>query len=245
MNRQEYIFGIRAVIEAVNAGKEIHKLLVKRDLKGDLASELFNAIKGRSIPVQKVPVEKLNRVTRKNHQGVIAWISEINYHDIETLLPGIYEAGKVPFILVLDGVTDVRNFGAIARTAECASVDAILVPSKGSALINADAIKTSAGALHKIPVCRTPDLTQSLKFLQASGLALYGASEKGDTVFSTKDMTDPLAIVMGAEDKGLSTDSLRICDRLISIPMLGTVSSLNVSVAAGILIFEVVKQRLT
>ncbi|MFB6319656.1 23S rRNA (guanosine(2251)-2'-O)-methyltransferase RlmB [Saccharicrinis sp. FJH54] len=244
MANPDYIFGIRAVIEAIDAGKEIHRIMVKRDLKGDLATELFNALKGRSVPLQKVPVERLNRITRKNHQGVVAWISEVVYHDIETIIPGLYEAGKTPFILVLDGVTDVRNFGAIARTAECAGVDAILVPSKGSAVINADAIKTSAGALHKIPVCRTTNLLKSLQFLKGSGLKLLGASEKGDTVFNATQMDVPLAIVMGSEDTGLSAETLRICDYLVSIPMQGTVSSLNVSVAAGILIFEVVKQRM-
>ena len=244
MANQDYIFGIRAVIEAVDAGKEIHRVMIKRDLKGELASELFDALRGTSVPVQKVPVERLNRVTRKNHQGVVAWISEVTYDNIETLLPGLYERGKVPFILVLDGVTDIRNFGAIARTAECAGVDAILVPSKGSAVINADAIKTSAGALHKIPVCRTVNLMQSLQFLKASGLALMGASEKGKSIFSHENMCVPLAIVMGSEDTGLSADVLRICDDLVSIPMRGSVGSLNVSVAAGILIFEAVKQRM-
>ncbi|MFB6340927.1 23S rRNA (guanosine(2251)-2'-O)-methyltransferase RlmB [Saccharicrinis sp. FJH62] len=244
MANPDYIFGIRAVIEAIDAGREIHRVMIKRDLKGELASELFSALRGSTVPVQKVPVERLNRITRKNHQGVVAWISEVTYHNIETIIPGLYEAGKVPFILVLDGVTDIRNFGAIARTAECAGVDAILVPSKGSAVINADAIKTSAGALHKIPVCRTGNLTKSLQFLKGSGLMLLGASEKGDTVFNTGDMTVPLAIVMGSEDTGLSADVLKICDHLVSIPMVGTVGSLNVSVAAGILIFEVLKQRL-
>lgn len=244
MANPDYIFGIRAVIETIDAGREVHRIMIKRDLKGDLASELFNALKGKSVPVQKVPVERLNRITRKNHQGVVAWISEVAYHNIETIIPGLYESGKVPFILVLDGVTDVRNFGAIARTAECAGVDAILVPSKGSAVINADAIKTSAGALHKIPVCRTGNLVKSLQFLKGSGLMLLGASEKGDTVFNTKNMDVPLAIVMGSEDTGLSADVLKTCDHLVSIPMLGTVSSLNVSVAAGILIFEAVKQRI-
>lgn len=244
MSHPDFIFGIRAVIEALNAGKEIDKILVQRDLKGDLIRELLDALKGYDIPIQKVPIERINRVTRKNHQGVLAWMSQITYENIENFLPGLYEAGKTPFILVLDGVTDVRNFGAIARTAECAGVDAIVVPAKGAALINADAIKTSAGALHKIPVCRSQNLGQTLKFLQQSGLSLFGASEKGNTIFDAVDMKSPLAIIMGAEDKGLSPDVLKICDHLVSIPMLGTVSSLNVSVAAGVIMFEAVKQRL-
>ena len=175
----EMIFGIRAVIEAIEAGKEIDKLLIKKDLQGDLSRELFNILKGRHIPVQRVPVEKLNRITRKNHQGVIAYTTQITYQHIEDIVPTLFEEGKNPFFVLLDGVTDVRNFGAIARTAECAGVDAIIIPSKNSVSVNADAIKTSAGALHTIPVCREDNLTKSIKYLKNCGIHIAGATEKG------------------------------------------------------------------
>lgn len=243
MTNPDFIFGIRAVLEAIHAGKEIDKIVIGRELKGELVGELFEALKGSGIPVQKVPVERINRITRKNHQGVLAWMSQITYHNLETLLPGLYEAGKVPFILALDGVTDVRNFGAIARTAECAGVDAIVIPAKGAALINADAVKTSAGALHSIPVCRVNHLVSALRLIKDSGLFLAGASERGETVFNNAGLNNPLCIVLGAEDTGLSPDVLRMCDSLVSIPILGNVKSLNVSVAAGVLIYEAVKQR--
>ena len=171
------IFGIRAVIEAILAEKEIDKILVKRDLQSDLSKELFDALKGREIAVQRVPAERLDRVTRKNHQGVIAFIPAISYQKLEDIIPFLYEQGKNPFIVLLDGVTDVRNFGAIARTCECAGVDAIVIPSKGSVTVNADAMKTSAGALHVLPVCKEKSITQAIKFLQESGVKVYAASE--------------------------------------------------------------------
>jgi 23S rRNA (guanosine2251-2'-O)-methyltransferase len=241
---EDYIYGVRAVIEAVKAGKEIEKILLAKDASGELMQELFAALKGTGIQAQRVPMERINRVTRKNHQGVLAFISQVEYVNIETLIPTLYEEGKTPFILVLDGITDVRNFGAIARTAECAGVDAIVVPSKGSALINADAVKTSAGALNRIAVCRTHNLYNTMQFLKQSGLVLFGASEKGETIFTAPDMKMPLAVVLGAEDTGLSSGSIKLCDYLLSIPLLGEVASLNVSVAAGIVLYEAVKQRI-
>ena len=237
------IFGLRAVLEALEAGKEIDKLLVKKDLQGDLAKELFAALKRTDIPVQRVPIERLNRITRKNHQGVIAYISAITYHKSENLVPGLFEEGKNPFFLMLDGITDVRNFGAIARTCECAGVDAILIPATHSVSANADAIKTSAGALHKIPVCRERNLTDTLHYLKESGFRLIAATEKGDYDYTKADYTGPVCIIMGAEDKGVSYDNLALCDEWVRIPMRGTIESLNVSVAAGILIYEAIKQR--
>ena len=240
---KDMIFGIRAVIEAVQAGKDIDKILMRRDMTSELSRELFNALTGRKIPVQYVPIEKLNHITTKNHQGVVAFISPITYQNIEDIIPGIYEEGRMPFIVVLDGVTDIRNFGAIARTCECAGVDAIVIPTKGGASINPDAVKTSAGALMTIPVCREENLGNALKFLVSSGLKLVAASEKATKNYTSASLKEPIAIVMGSEDEGVNSDHLRLCDEMVSIPMLGSIGSLNVSVAAGVLIYETVRQR--
>lgn len=237
------IFGIRAVAEAISAGKEVDKILIRKDLTGELAGELFEMLRGSNIVVQRVPQEKLNSITRKNHQGVIAFISPINYQPIEEIVSSLYEQGKVPFILVLDHLTDVRNFGAIARTAECAGVDAIIIPSKGSVSVTADAVKTSAGALMNIPVCRVQSLYNCVKYLKDCGLQIMGASEKSNINYTDADMTTPLALVMGAEDKGISTEILSLADTTVSLPQYGKIASLNVSVAAGVMIYEVLRQR--
>ncbi|MBR4118634.1 MAG: 23S rRNA (guanosine(2251)-2'-O)-methyltransferase RlmB [Bacteroidales bacterium] len=239
----DMIFGIRAVAEAISAGKEVDKILIRKDLSGELAGELFEMLRGSNIVVQRVPQEKLNSITRKNHQGVIAFISPINYQPIEEIVASLYEQGKVPFILVLDHLTDVRNFGAIARTAECAGVDAIIIPSKGSVSVTADAVKTSAGALMNIPVCRVQSLYNSVKYLKDCGLQIMGASEKSNINYTDADMTTPLALVMGAEDKGISTEILSLTDTTVSLPQYGKIASLNVSVAAGVMIYEVLRQR--
>ncbi len=244
MKENDLVFGIRAVIEAIQADKEIDKILIRRDLQSNLSRELFEVLKGRSIPVQRVPGERLDRLTRKNHQGVIAFMAAVTYQHLEDLIPFIYEQGKDPFILLLDGVTDVRNFGAIARTCECAGVDAIVIPAKGSVTVNADAIKTSAGALHSLPVCKEKSITQAIRFLQASGVKVYAASEKAHANYTDIAYNGPTAIVMGAEDTGVATDNLRICDEMIKIPLFGNIESLNVSVASSILIYEVVRQRM-
>ena len=235
MEKNEMIFGIRAVIEAVEAGKEIDKILIKKDLQGDLAKELFDLIKGRGFFVQRVPVERLNRITRKNHQGVIAFISAVSYQRLGDIIPSLFEEGKVPFIVLLDGITDVRNFGAIARTCECTGVDAIVLPERGSVSVNADAVKTSAGALLHIPVCRERSIHSAIRYLKDSGIKVVAASEKSDTV--------PVAVVMGAEDTGVDADNLRLCDEMVAIPQVGNIGSLNVSVAAGVMMYEVVRQR--
>lgn len=240
---KDMIFGIRAVIEAVQAGKDIEKVLMRRDMTSELTRELFTVLNGIEVPVQKVPIEKLNKITMKNHQGVIAFISPVTYQSIEDIIPIIYEEGRLPFIVVLDGITDVRNFGAIARTCECAGVDAIVVPLKGGAALNGDAVKTSAGALLSIPVCREANLGNAIKFLSNSGLRIVAASEKSEKNYTKMSAAEPIAIVMGAEDFGVSPDHLRLCDEMLSIPMLGAIDSLNVSVAAGVLIYEVVRQR--
>ncbi len=237
------IFGIRAVIEAVEAGKDIDKVLVKRELSGELFMELQEQLRRYEIPMQKVPLERIDRITRKNHQGVIAFTSAVTYQKLENIVPLLYEKGKNPFILVLDGLTDVRNFGAIARTCEVAGVDAMVIPARGSVSVNADAIKTSAGALHSIPVCREKSLKEAIVFLKESGIKVVAATEKAASFYTQTDLSVPVAIVMGSEDTGVAPEHLRICDELVRIPQSGTIQSLNVSVAAGVLIYEVVRQR--
>ena len=244
MDRDDYIFGIRAVIEAIEAGRDIDKILLKKDLSGDLADELLLSCRQHGIVVQRVPIERINRVTRKNHQGVVALLSAVTYDRLENVIPSLYEEGMLPFIVVLDGITDVRNFGAIARTCECAGVDAIVIPEHGSVSVNADAVKTSAGALNYLPVCREKNSYFAVKTLKENGFHVFGASDKGDTGYTKLDYTVPTAIVLGAEDTGISNDVLKLCDGLVSIPEFGHINSLNVSVAAGILIYEVVRQRL-
>ncbi|WP_423127567.1 23S rRNA (guanosine(2251)-2'-O)-methyltransferase RlmB [Gaoshiqia sp. Z1-71] len=240
---EDLIFGIRAVMEAINSGKEIDRVLLKKGEGGELYKEVFDLIRENQIPFQFVPLEKINRITRKNHQGVIAFISPITFYDIENYLPTLFEEGKNPLILVLDQVTDVRNFGAIVRTAECAGVDAVLIPEKGAAQINADAVKTSAGALHLVPVCRTRDLRKAVLYLQQSGLKVIAATEKSSDNYVKTDYTGPVAIIMGAEDSGIDRQILDLADERVQIPILGKIGSLNVSVAAGLLVYEVVRQR--
>lgn len=244
MKENEMIFGVRAVIEAVQAGKEIDKILVKRELQSDLSKQLFGVLQGKDIPVQRVPAERLDRITRKNHQGVIAFIPAVTYQRLEDIVPFVYEQGKDPFIVLLDGITDVRNFGAIARTCECAGVDAIVIPAKGSVTVNADAMKTSAGALNVLPVCKEKSINQSIKYLKECGFLVVAATEKADKNYTDTVYSGPVAIVMGAEDTGVSFENLRICDEMVKIPQFGTIGSLNVSVATSIMIYEVVRQRM-
>ncbi|MCD4834877.1 MAG: 23S rRNA (guanosine(2251)-2'-O)-methyltransferase RlmB [Bacteroidales bacterium] len=241
---KDFIFGIRAVIEAIKAGKQIDKLMIKAGLKGELFFELMKLVKDLQIPFQYVPNERINRVTMKNHQGVLAFISPIEFQNIENILPSIFEAGKTPLIVILDKVTDVRNFGAITRTAECANVDAIIIPEKGSAQISGDAVKTSAGALLKIPVCRVKNLSETIKYLQQSGIQLVAATEKASDFYYKVNFSIPTAILLGAEDRGVDMEYLRVADQMVKIPILGEIESLNVSVAASILMYEAVKQRL-
>jgi 23S rRNA (guanosine2251-2'-O)-methyltransferase len=243
VEKSEMIFGVRAVIEAIEAGKEIDKILVKKDIQSELSKELFAALKGKLIPVQRVPVERINRITRKNHQGVVAFISAITYQRVEDVVPFLFEQGKNPLLVMLDGLTDVRNFGAIARTCECAGVDAVIIPAKNSVSVNADAMKTSAGALHTLPVCREQNLTTAIRFLKDSGFKIVAATEKGDYDYTKANYADPVCIIMGAEDTGVPYEHLSLCDEWIKIPMRGKIESLNVSVAAGVLIYEAVKQR--
>jgi 23S rRNA (guanosine2251-2'-O)-methyltransferase len=200
LEKNEMIFGVRAVIEAIQAGREIDKVLVKKDIQSELSKELFACLKNTLIPVQRVPVERINRITRKNHQGVVAFISSVTYQKTEDLVPFLFEEGKTPLFVMLDGITDVRNFGAIARTCECAGADAIIIPSKNSVSVNADAMKTSAGALHTLPVCREQNLTNTIKYLKDCGFKIVAATEKGDYDYTKANYKDPVCIIMGAEE---------------------------------------------
>jgi 23S rRNA (guanosine2251-2'-O)-methyltransferase len=237
------IFGTRAVIEAVQAGKDVDKILIRRDLQNELSRELFRIVKGTNIPVQRVPQEKLDRLTRKNHQGVIAFISAITYRKLEDIVPSLYEEGKNPFIVLLDGVTDVRNFGAIARTCECAGVNALVIPVHNSVSVSADAVKTSAGALLTLPVCKEASITEAIRYLKNCGYKVVAATEKAMSNYTASDYTTPVALILGGEDKGIFMDNLRICDEMVKIPVVGNIASLNVSAAAAILLYEVTRQR--
>ncbi len=238
------VFGIRPIIEAIKAGKTIDKLFIQKGLHNDLFSELWKLVRLKRINYKHVPIEKINRLTRKNHQGVFAFISPIDFYKVEDIVPQIYEHGKNPLVLVLEGITDVRNFGAITRTAECAGVDTILITEQRAAAINADAIKTSAGALMKIPICRTWNLKLSIKFLKESGLQIVGCSEKANKDIYDINFHKPTAIIIGSEENGISDEYLKLCDHQNKIGTYGKVSSLNASVAAGIIIYEAIRQRL-
>lgn len=245
IDKSQVVFGIRAVIEAIESGKQVDKVLMKKDLGGELARELLSVTREYNVPVQRVPVERINKVTRKNHQGVIAFMAAVDYYHVDDIVPALYDEGINPLVVVLDGVTDVRNFGAIARTCECAGVNCIVIPERNSVSVNADAVKTSAGALNYLPVCRERNLVKAVQYLRDSGFKVMGASEKTDLNYTKADFTGPVAIVLGAEDTGISTDVLKLCDTLVAIPEFGQINSLNVSVAGGIMIYEVVRQRLT
>jgi len=242
--KNEFVFGFRPVIEAIDAGKEVEKIFLKTGLQGELYRELFEKLNKNKIPFQFVPIERINKITRKNHQGVVAYISLVEFQKIENIIPSIYEQGNTPFILVLDKVTDVRNFGAIVRTAECAGVDAIIVPLKNAAQINADAIKTSAGALYNMKICRVNSLKMTIEFLKNSGLMIVATNHQASKLYYDIDFTIPVAVIMGAEDTGISPDILKFADLNVRIPVLGKTASLNVGSAASVIMYEVVKQRM-
>ena len=244
MEPTDYIYGLRAIIEAIREGKSIDKLFIKKDLSGDLASELFSLMRQHKIVAQRVPVERLNRITRKNHQGAIAMLSAIEYHRLGDLVTSLFDDGILPFVVVLDGITDVRNFGAIARTAECCGVNGLVIAERGSVSVGADAVKTSAGALLSLPVCREHSVAGAVRYLKDSGFNVVAVSEKADFNYTLGDYTAPTALVLGAEDVGISPEVMKMCDTRVSIPMFGHIGSLNVSVAAGVMMYEVVRQRL-
>lgn len=243
--KKEYIFGLRPVIEAIEAGKEIEKIFIKNGLQGDLFFQLRKKLKNLSIPYQFVPIEKLNKLSNndQNHQGVIALLSPIVYDNIEEVVDLLFAEGKNPLILVLDRITDVRNFGAIARTAECAGVHAIVIPNKNSAQINSDAIKTSSGALMSLPICRVEHLKDVIYLLKQTGIQIVGATEKTEIFYNDVDMKVPTTIIMGSEETGIDKNILKICDIQAKVPIMGKISSLNVSVATGIMLYEALKQR--
>ena len=243
IDKNQYIYGIHAVLEAIDAGKDIDKIFLSKTLNNETAQEISNRARALRVPVQRVPVQKIDRITRRNHQGVLALMSAVTYYHLEDMVPQMFDDGENPFIVVLDGVTDVRNFGAVARTCECAGVSAIVIPDRESVSANADAVKTSAGALNYLPVCREHNLVNAVKLLRDSGFRVVGTSDKSKTSYTSADYTGPVAIVLGAEDKGISPEIMKLCDTQLYIPEFGHINSLNVSVAAGILMYEAMKDR--
>ena len=242
--RTDLVFGVHAVIEALKAERSINKILIQKGIQKETFNELRDALKGQQFQLQFVPNQKLDSLTSGNHQGVIAFITPIEYQEIESFVDKMLEEGKKPTILVLDRITDVRNFGAIARTAECEGVDALLIPSKGSALVSSDAMKASAGALNRIPICKTNDLKNSLFYLQQSGLRLIACTEKSDTPLYKVNLRGSVAIIMGSEENGITQDLINMSDMKAKIPMRGLISSLNVGVAAGMVLYEKLRQEL-
>ena len=244
IDKTQYIYGVHAVLEAFEAGKDIDKILLSKTLNDETAKEISEKACALRVPVQRVPVQKIDRITRKNHQGVLAMMAAVTYYQVEDLVPQLFDEGENPFIVVLDGVTDVRNFGAVARTCECAGVSAIVIPDRESVSVNADAVKTSAGALNYLPVCREHNLVKAVRLLRDSGFKIVGTSDKSQMPYTKGNYTGPVAIVLGAEDKGISPEIMKLCDTQVLIPEFGHINSLNVSVAGGIMIYEVVRQRL-
>ncbi|MFL9845818.1 23S rRNA (guanosine(2251)-2'-O)-methyltransferase RlmB [Flavobacterium rhizosphaerae] len=243
MEKEHQIFGIRAIIEALQAGREIDKVFVQKDAQGDLMRDLLKALKQHSINFSYVPVEKLNRLTPGNHQGAVASISPVKFHDLETLVEQVLESGKTPLFLILDQLSDARNFGAIIRTAECTGVDGIIVQKQGSAPVNGDTVKTSAGAVFNVPICKVEHIKDAIFHLQGSGIATVAATEKTDDTIYDINFNQPIAIIMGSEDRGINPSVLKIVDEKAKLPMFGSISSLNVSVACGAFLYEAVRQR--
>ncbi len=237
------IYGTRAVMEAIAAGKEIDKVMIQSGLVNDLVKELIGVARSNNIPVVYVPAEKLKRMSSKNHQGVICLLSAVSFSSVDDLIFKAYNEGREPFLLILDRITDVRNFGAIVRTAECAGVDGIIIPEKGSVPITSDAMKTSAGALNHLPVCKEKDLKKTIQLLHDNGIRVLACTEKTERNIYQLNLSGPIAIIMGSEEDGISDNLLRQADELARIPLKGKIGSLNVSVAAGIALYEVVRQK--
>jgi 23S rRNA (guanosine2251-2'-O)-methyltransferase len=243
MKKENFIYGIHPLLEAIEAGKTIDKVMIQKGLNRETTQKILSPLKNLQVPFQFVPREKLNRITGKNHQGVISFMSPIEYQKIEWLLPTLYEKGETPLILILDRITDVRNFGAICRTAECAGVHAVIIPAKGAAQINADAVKTSAGAVLRIPICRESSLSKTVEYLKESGLKIFACDEYGKEKYHKASFTEPCACIFGSEEDGISKNIKEASQTNISIPMLGQTSSLNVSAATAIVLFEALRQR--
>lgn len=243
MKDTDLLIGFHPLMEAIKSGKEIQKVFIQKGLSGDRISELKTELKRFEIPIFTVPKDKLERISRKNHQGIIAFTSPIEFQNIENLLHSLFESGETPTFLMLDGITDVRNFGAIVRSAECMGIHAVIIPVKGMAPINADAVKSSSGALLRVPICRSNYLDKTLAFLRNSGLKLVGCTEKSTENIDEVSLVEPLCIVMGNEETGLSEKTLQTADHLVRIPMKGDVASLNVSASCAIALYETVRQR--
>lgn len=244
MKSRDHIFGLRAIIEAIQAKKHIDKVYLQKGLSGELFKELEFILRKKKMATSYVPVEKLNKLTQNNHQGAVALISPVDFQNFESLVEGILERDSMPLFLLLDQVTDVRNFGAIIRTAECTGVNAIIVPKTGSAPITSDTIKTSAGAVFNIPIAKVDHLKDAIYYLQASNIAIVAATEKGDNTIFQTNLKSGCAIIMGAEDKGISDSILKLVDHKAKLPIAGKIGSLNVSVACGAILYEVFRQRL-
>ncbi|MGB5554308.1 MAG: 23S rRNA (guanosine(2251)-2'-O)-methyltransferase RlmB [Flavobacteriaceae bacterium] len=244
MQKTTQIYGLRAVLEAINSDETLDKVFIQKGLKGDLSKELESLVRKKGINVSYVPIEKLNRLTQSNHQGVVATISPIEFHDLETLVEKTLESKEFPFFLLLDQLSDVRNFGAIIRTAECCGVDGIIIQKKGAAPITEDTIKTSAGAAFKVPIAKVDHIKDAVYHLQASGITVIAATEKTDSTLYDIDFNVPCAVIMGSEDRGISPSTLKAADYSAKLPLLGEIGSLNVSVACGVFLYEAVRQRL-
>lgn len=242
--KDDFIFGVRPITEALEAGKTIDKIFIQNGLQGVNISELKKLLGVHGIRPNYVPLEKLNRITRKNHQGVVAFISDIAFYKIEDVIPQLFEEGKIPFLLMLDRLTDVRNFGAICRTAECVGIDAIIISEKGAAPVNSDAVKTSAGALYNIKICKEKNLAHTVDFLQQSGISVYAATEKAQKLIYQVDYTEPCVLVMGNEETGISKEVLHHSDEKVKLPIIGKTQSLNVSVACGAILYEAMRQKI-
>ncbi|MEN9336675.1 MAG: rRNA ((2251)-2-O)-methyltransferase RlmB [Bacteroidota bacterium] len=243
MEKENQIFGIRAVIEAIHAGKEIDKIFVHKEGQGDLMRELMKTLKANNLPFTYVPVEKLNRLTHLNHQGVVATIAPIKFQSLETMVESVLESGKKPLFLILDQISDARNFGAIIRTAECTGVDGIIISKTGAAPVNGDTVKTSAGAVFNVPICKVDHIKDAVFYLQGSGIKTVAATEKSEDNLYAVDFSEPVAIIMGSEDRGINPSVLKIVDAKAKLPLFGTIGSLNVSVACGAFLYEAVRQR--
>jgi 23S rRNA (guanosine2251-2'-O)-methyltransferase len=243
MEKENQIFGIRAIIEAIQAGASVDKVYIQKEATGELMKDLMKVMKRGNVKFSYVPVEKLNRLTPNNHQGAVATISPISFYDIETLINTVTESGKTPLFLILDQISDARNFGAIIRTAECTGVDGIIIQKSGSAPVNGDTVKTSAGAIFNVPICKVEHIKDAIFYLQGSGIKTVAANEKTDKNIYDVNLNEPVAIIMGSEDRGINPSVLKIVDEKAKLPMFGTIGSLNVSVACGAFLYEAVRQR--
>ena len=243
MEKADMIYGTRAVIEAILAGKDIDKVMIQTGLNNDLVKELITVAKNNNVPVTFVPAEKLKRLSTKNHQGVLCLLSVVTFASVDNLIYKAYQEGREPFFLILDRITDVRNFGAIVRTAECAGMDGIIIPEKGNAPITGDAMKTSAGALNHLPICREKDMKATLKLLHDNGIRIIACTEKTEKSIYELNLSGPIALILGSEEDGISDTFLKVADELARIPLKGKIGSLNVSVAAGVAMYEVVRQH--